>query len=675
MPERDEVIETILRRLAEQEIPENHIELCESLLEDNYRSLEYPIDEIKLDHLQIENFRVIEEEKIDFNNQNTVLFGDNKRGKTTSLEAIRFNLLGLHEKQRITLTGPIRDGKSTLVTNGNWSVDNRDYLIRRILTNGTSYKETVRSNRNPENLEDIPFGAPTTQETVSREIGLWPIESKQLGRYNIFSLYFLMQGHYKKFLRWQEKDDLLDILFGIDLASVTTESTRFREDELKLSDKEETAAEDLKNAQSTVSTLKEDLNNLKRKEENVETRLADRKSELRRVRELLESEDELRGLESQETQIKRQISKLEDERRDSLSKLRRVEQRISHLQEMDMGEHLHEPSLKLQKYMSVPDRCPICTEEVEDYQRQRLLHDQDCPLCGKHVPDERIEIGTERDVREKIQERESQQEELEVAQEERQEIEGEIDLLKSRIDDYENELQEVQNQIEQSNEKELIDRKNELESAVDRLEQEATNVQVEINARKREIKDIDDDLREFEKLYESRKDKVEKRQSLKTFERIVQNQINRERQSIRADLEVIMKEMLEIFEDGTYSPAFDVDFDSSGGYGFVIRVRDGDDIPSDRPNENSNEGKLTALLFHTAVLRLLTQHGDTLPLRLFIVDSPYSEAPDTGNAPDITRFLKRLPDLLPEYQLILGVANTTLTERESFVNRYNVLDF
>lgn len=676
MPDRDEVINEILERVSNEGVPDEHMDLCESLLVDNYGSLEYTVDELKLRHLDIENFRVIEEDSIDFGNERTILFGENEEGKTSSLEALQFNLLGLQEDQRIKLTGPIRDGKSTLSTTGNWSVDGSDHLIRRTLTNGSGYTETIRLNSDPQDLNDIGWGSPNTQEEVSRAVGLWPIESKQLGRYNTFSLFCLMPGNFKIFLKWQKKSKFIDMLFGINLASVITESSRYRNNELELSEDEKTAAEDLADVESRISNLQEDLADLSEEKENVEARLNDRKSELRRVQELLGDKDELEDLETQETEIKRQINKLQDERQEHLSELRAVEQKINRYQEMDMGEHLHEPSQELQKFMSIPDRCPICTNDVDDDQRRRLLNDGDCPLCRKSVPSDRIEIGTERDVEEKIVEREQREEALEEAREQRQRIDGEIEFLESRIDDYEEELQNVRSQIQQSDEKELLDRKDELRSTVEDLEQKATNLQIDINAKTEKIEDLRDDrLPELEELYESRKEKVEKKDSLKTFERVAQNQINREREGIREDLASTMKRLLKLFEEGTFSDAFDVDFSLDGGYDFTIRVRNGDDIPSNRPNENSNEGKLTALLFHTATLKCLTEHGETLPLRLFIIDSPYSESPDTRNTPDITNFLQQLPQILPEFQLILGIADTDMADIDIFSDQYNIVNF
>ncbi|WP_135662481.1 AAA family ATPase [Halorhabdus rudnickae] len=676
MPDRDEVINEILERVSNEGVPDEHMDLCESLLMDNYGSLEYTVDKLKLQHLDIENFRVIDGDSIDFSNEKTILFGENEEGKTSSLEAVRFNLLGLQEDQRIKLTGPIRDGKSALSTTGNWSVDGSDHLIRRTLTNGSGYTETIRLNTDPQDLNDIGWGSPNTQEEVSRAVGLWPIESKQLGRYNTFSLFCLMPGNFKIFLKWQKKSKFIDMLFGINLASVITESSRYRNNELELSEDEKTAAEDLADVESRISNLQEDLEDLSQDKENVEARLNDRKSELRRVQELLGDKDELEDLETQETEIKRQINKLQDERQEHLSELRAVEQKINRYQEMDMGEHLHEPSQELQKFMSVPDRCPICTNDVDDDQRRRLLNDGDCPLCRKSVPSDRIEIGTERDVEEKIVEREQREEALEEALEQRQRIDGEIEFLESRIDDYEEELQNVRSQIQQSDEKELLDRKDELRSTVEDLEQKATNIQIDLNARTEKIEDLRDDrLPELEELYESRKEKVEKKDSLKTFERVVQNQINREREGIRENLASSMKKLLNLFEKGTFSDAFDVDFSSNGGYEFTIRVRDGDDIPSNRPNENSNEGKLTALLFHTAILEQLMEHDETLPLRLFIIDSPYSESPDTRNTPDITNFLQQLPQILPEFQLILGIADTDMADIDTFSDQYNIVEF
>jgi len=47
MPEREEVIDEIVERTSEEGVSDKHLDLCESLLEDNYGSLEYPVDALK----------------------------------------------------------------------------------------------------------------------------------------------------------------------------------------------------------------------------------------------------------------------------------------------------------------------------------------------------------------------------------------------------------------------------------------------------------------------------------------------------------------------------------------------------------------------------------------------------------------------------------------------------
>ncbi|MFC7164654.1 hypothetical protein [Halospeciosus flavus] len=104
-------------------------------------------------------------------------------------------------------------------------------------------------------------------------------------------------------------------------------------------------------------------------------------------------------------------------------------------------------------------------------------------------------------------------------------------------------------------------------------------------------------------------------------------------------------------------------------------IEDGNDVPSDRHNEYSNEGKILALLFHTAVLKQLAEQSNTLPIRMFIFDSPYFDIPDTGNAPDITNFVLALPEELPEYQVIVTVTDSALSDRSALNEKYQIEDF
>lgn len=678
MPDRQEIIESIIEELEGEELEREDIEECRQLLEENYRDQDFPVDRVTIRRIRAKNFRILDDRVVRLDDVDTALYGENDRGKTTIIEAIRFNLFGRQEKQRISLTDPIQTEQETLETTGNWSVDANHYLIHRTMSQkgpGYSGDDRPKLNTDPSSEDDIPFQARNTQQDVSEAFGIWPVESREFGRYNIFSLFCLMAPNYKKFLRWQDKEYFLDLLFGINLAAPINLSKKRRKEVYELTEEEETAAEDLKTAQSREKDLRERLKELRDVKEETETRLADRRSELRSINETLEQDNELERLESEKLRLQRQMNNLESEKRDTRGDLRETRLSIERYVEMEMGEELHSTAQDLQQLMSVPDRCPICTNDVDDSQRRRLLNDGDCPLCSKDVPDERIEVGTEQDVKEAIMEQEQLEEKLQELRSRERELEGELDLLDSRIQDHQAQLDTIEGQIEESDINQLIDRRDELETEISELEREATSIQVEINAKQDELKEVASRLENLEEAYERRSEKVRKWQALKTFERVVRRHIEEERTSLKNNLEDEMNSLLSYFEHGRFADAQNVVFDPQGGYDFTIVFEEADDIPSNRHNEFSNEGKILALLFHTAVLKQLAEQSNTLPIRMFLFDSPYFEIPDTGNAPDITNFLLALPEELPEYQIILTVTDSALADRDGLSEMYQIEDF
>lgn len=340
-----------------------------------------------------------------------------------------------------------------------------------------------------------------------------------------------------------------------------------------------------------------------------------------------------------------------------------------------MGEEVHSTSQDLQEIMSVPNRCPICTNDVDDSQRRRLLNDGDCPLCSKEVPDDRIEAATEQDVNESIMEQEQMEEQLEKLRSRERELIGELELLDSRIQNHQAQLQNVESQINESDINRLIERRDELETEISDLDQEATSIRVEINAKQDELDELAERIDGLEDAHESRVEKVRAREALKSFEKIVNHHIERERTDLKNNLREEMKSLLTYFEHGRFAGAKDVLFDLEGGYDFTVVVEGDDDVPSKRHNEYSNEGKILALLFHTALLKQLSERSNTLPIRVFMFDSPYFEIPDTGNAPDITNFLLALPDELPEYQVVLTVTDSALSDRGELSEVYQIEDF
>ncbi len=87
------------------------------------------------------------------------------------------------------------------------------------------------------------------------------------------------------------------------------------------------------------------------------------------------------------------------------------------------------------------------------------------------------------------------------------------------------------------------------------------------------------------------------------------------------------------------------------------------------------EDLIQSLSFQTAVLQYLDKLEGSLPIRTFVIDSPYSKEPDKENAKDITSFISQLPTELENFQIIVTVATTSLAELNEFDDNYDILDF
>lgn len=205
MPERQDVVERIIQQIQEDEIfHEDDIEECIGLLEEREQRTIAEKESIQLNRIFVRQFKSLEEEEeVVFNREDTVVSGPNTRGKTSLVEAIRFNLIGMQEKQRVQLVKPVTEGYDTLYTDGFWQVNGDEYLIHRELTNEGSYVDHDRPKlvENPDG-RDVPLASRDQQRDVSELIGLWPYESRDFGRYNMFSLFFLSSNNFKTFVDW-----------------------------------------------------------------------------------------------------------------------------------------------------------------------------------------------------------------------------------------------------------------------------------------------------------------------------------------------------------------------------------------------------------------------------------------------------------------------------------------
>jgi DNA sulfur modification protein DndD len=146
---------------------------------------------------------------------------------------------------------------------------------------------------------------------------------------------------------------------------------------------------------------------------------------------------------------------------------------------------------------------------------------------------------------------------------------------------------------------------------------------------------------------------------------------DRQRQEVKNQLEKEMNDLLTYFTDGLFGPATHVEFTDGSNYHFTVYTDEGRRFKSHISDQNTAEVVLHTLLFHTALLKRLAQLEDSLPFRLFVIDAPFANEMDIGNAPDITSFLAQLPEILDDYQILVSAADTESFDVDAYT-LYNI---
>lgn len=688
MSSEEDIIQDILKQIeSSSKFTEEDKTECRDLLENNYRDVSLDDREINLIRAEIKNFEAVSSKSIDFDEKDTVLYGENTTGKTSFIEALEFNLAGRPEhpqyRSQFELTNLIQKGKSAATTNTYWQVNGENYLIYRILKRDNGLTEYPRVTQSPEE-QGTEEDRRDQQAKVSALIGISPLEERLSERrfdlYRILGLFFISSKNWRLFMDWDKASDMLDILFRVNLTNVINASKARMEEKYSIDPEAEEATYQLQNRKDEKEQIGRDVRSLEQKRDRLSTELADRRDQLRSVRSALKQEtdsgvdaDELQSrkstLESKEADIQRQLTKKTQE----LAKNRRL---INRYEDTDLKEDMDVVADEVRNMMSVPEQCPICTQSVDTEQRTRFLEHNHCPLCSKEVPKERRRVEKEYQPDESITAiQEKQQEKLEELQQERDEIEFDIKTLQERLEDTQSQLEQVEQVLEDGQVGELIKDREELEQEERELEGELAKVQGKIDSKENRVEGLEDEIEELTALVEEFNQNNRKRRMLSSFNTIVRDKREREQRKLKDRLEEVMLELTDYFAEGTFSDVEEVVFPDKGEYSFEIHKEDGTILNSTEPQESTAEVVLHALLFHTAVLKELSESGRNLPFRLFVIDSAFTNEQDKWNKRALANFLSNLPRILGDYQVIISMAeldidNTPFEQNYQF-KRFN----
>jgi|GEM_PF-2198740 len=679
--ENEEAIERLHQSIEEDpDFDEKDTEEIKKLIDANYNSITFDNQSVKILRHRVDHFKAIDSKDVFFNGEPALIYGSNSIGKTSFLESIRFNLLGLpKDTQRHELTNPVKEGSKTLTTKGTWSLDEDDYVFTRILQKeGREYTkyDRVQIQKNPEN-ENVTLSSRQDQAELSKKIGLLPFENEGYNRFDIFSLFCLFSDDFKSFLKWNNMSGLLDLLFGINLTSVLNASKRKREEEYSLTELERNAPTELPTKEEKLEEAEQELRSLREDYETTLDEYEDKKSTLDRLQNRIQADDELSQLRSEQSDLKSKRLDLKEDLNTIKEKIRQTEQLINRYDDEQLKSEVSGVAESVRSLVTVPEKCPVCTKSIDSEQESRFIQHADCPLCGKDVPQDRINAEKEHEEREPLVEIQKEHErELEELREKREKLQQERNTLNERINNVNEDLESIQNQLDLKEIDAEVDRVDTLQPEVRSLERDLVDFQIKIDARESEIEDLRNDVSELKEAYDSRSNKKEKQSLLSTFEDYVKEVRDELRKEYKDRLKDRMEALLEIFTDGLFGNAEEVYFPDRGKYTYAIRMEGGTSKPSNLPDYETTEGLLHAMLFHTAILAELSEHRDGMPVRLFMIDSPYANDPDIGNKNDISNFILSLPHVLEDFQILVTTARKGEPDiAKTYSREYKGVDF
>jgi len=239
--------------------------------------------------------------------------------------------------------------------------------------------------------------------------------------------------------------------------------------------------------------------------------------------------------------LKDEISDAQSRLQEKEDEFRSVKQEISKLKDETATDEIAPALQEIQQLISLPNRCPVCTRDVDPEQQQRFNDHGDCPLCGKDVPDDRYETVSEVDEEGEVVEREKRQEELEELESRRRTLEGEIEFLEEELEEKRDQLETLKLREEQSGFAEYKREKEKIEQEIENLRDKNTSLELSIDAKKGTLHGVARQVWEWSQIDEERQRKEQRMDALESY----QNIISEERKEARRRLKNRLEERME----------------------------------------------------------------------------------------------------------------------------------
>lgn len=690
MPE----VPAVWRRIEEEldaksdDFSSEDIERLRDFFLSNFDEILYNVDDVRLARFSTRFFKAIgRTETINFHERSTYLYGPNSKGKTSLIKAIQFNIAGIPEgnEDKYGMRNLVHGNSDQLSTIGFWQLDEKPHTLERNLLKtgrGGKRKEydspylregfveeadsVAERMKNPE--KHIGEESISNKELLTR-FGLYELKKRGHSPFKILSLFFLMGEDFKQF--FGDNSQFIDLLFGISVSQVV-DAIDEKIDDLELREEEANAQGELTRYRNKRENLEGEIGELKSTREQKINRLTQFQDRRDSIDDTLGKEDQLKNLENRRDELRGRRADLKVRLEETTDELGQIKRLIERHDSTELHQDLSGIADDLRNLMTVPDTCPVCTNEVDAEQRSRLVDNGDCPLCAKEMPEERMLVEHKYQSPDSLTDsRLADEDDIQDYREKKRELEGEQKHLRKQISDLEEELESVQNQLRNSEVKDLAEEKTAIRDEIDQLRKEIFDIESDIEHTEEELQRIDYEIRAQKRLLPRAKKKQSLRDTFKKFKPIVKRQRKKRRESEKRKLEEEIEQLLEVFDHGTFAEAHNPRFEEGDTYHYTIQTPERE-LKSRRPEPSTAETNIHAFLFHTALLRRLSSSINSLPFRMFVIDSPFTNEIDKENEKDITKFLNELPGFLPNYQIVITSASTEGFESSTFASEYDM---
>lgn len=586
----------------------------------------------------------------------TIVYGENMRGKTSLLNAIRYALFGkilgrgsrnISSEKFINWESQ-KEGKHTFKVVLIFEFEGCEYeLTRQFLP-----KDSVTAPKDDDDYTEEVFLKKdgSILGPSQRDQELAEILPEQVSRFFLFDGELLQQ--YEELLR-DESDmgrrirEAIERILGVpvlkngraDLRELLDEAESQESKAAQQSELTEELGSQLEQTQEKRKHLGGELEELQQEIEKLEEEKAAKREQLDEIdaiRGLMEEKD---GLEDDIKDIESQLGENHEELQDLMgeawygvledtieSRLNELREKQSELQEKRMESSVAEELANRINEAISEDTCPICQQDIDDDQESHLeeeLEKLNTEASDDHGSDEDFdEIIRAADILSDIQ-RPNPKDRIE-------DVISEIDQLKAERASNQDRVKEIEEDIDSSKEKEAA-----------RLNREYEVVIGKISVKKDAVKELESDLEDVEDSINNLTDKLdnisgdeleeerERRQLYEDLMDLFDNGVAEYRDELRERVE---EDASDIFIDLTTEPEYDR-LEINENYGLTIIHEDGDEIPVRSSGAE-----------HVVALALMGALQNNAPLQgPIIMDSPFGRL-DEGHVRNVVQTLPSLTD-------------------------------